>query len=64
MSRESQESRMLWCFIENDTTAFPVTTPIGAMIYDLKELIKEEGINATEHPIFAKDLTLWKVRYL
>jgi hypothetical protein len=33
-------------------------------IIELKDLIKEKGINATEHArgVLAKDLTLWKVR--
>jgi Crinkler effector protein N-terminal domain len=62
----SQGSLGLSCFIENDTTPFlvQVTAPIGMIIYDLKELIKEKGKNGVLSSVDAKDLTLWKVRYL
>ena len=34
--------------------------PKGSMdIIGLKDLIKEKGINTTEHAALAKDLTLW-----
>ncbi|KAI0252519.1 hypothetical protein BJV78DRAFT_341455 [Lactifluus subvellereus] len=54
MSQESP-GPMLWCFIENDTNPFSVVAPVGIWIGNLKEIIREEGIDA-----LAKDLTLWK----
>ncbi|KAI0255972.1 hypothetical protein BJV78DRAFT_1174803 [Lactifluus subvellereus] len=53
----SQGYLMLSCFIENDTSPFLVTAPVGIMIDHLKKLIREEGID-----VLAKDLTLWKPR--
>ena len=54
---------MLWCLMEKDTRPFPVTAPIGMRIGELKELIREKGVRVDD-PLLAKDLTLWKVRYL
>jgi hypothetical protein len=55
--------RALVCLIEGESPLF-IVKPTGNMyIIELKDLIKERGINATEHArVLAKDLTLWKVR--
>ncbi len=56
--------RTLVCLIAGESSLFKVR-PTGDMdIIELKDLIKEKGINATEHAraVLAKDLTLWKVR--
>ena len=51
--------RALICLIEGESSLFRVK-PTGSMvIIELKELIKEEGINGS---VNAMDLTLWKVR--
>jgi hypothetical protein len=52
----------LLCLIDGDKTMFDVVIPIDSIIDELKELIKKVGINATEHAVLAKELTLWKVR--
>ena len=55
----SQGSRRLWCFVENDKQPFSVLASIGIVIDNLRELIRAEGVDVP-----AKDLTLWKMRYL
>jgi hypothetical protein len=55
-------SYRLWCHVEGDSTAFSVLAPSAISIDELKKLIKEEGVNATERTVLAKDLVLWKVR--
>ena len=54
----------LWCLIEGDETKlmFPVIALSTISIGELKNCIKEKGINTAEHAVLAKDLTLWKVR--
>ena len=54
--------RGLICLIEGDSSLFIVEPTRSIDIIDLKELIKEKGINTTEHAVLAKDLILWKVR--
>jgi Crinkler effector protein N-terminal domain len=51
----------LWCLVEGDSTPFKITAPPNIDIVDLKKLIREEGINVSEHAILAKDLVLLKV---
>ena len=55
----------LWCFIEGETTSFPVIASSTMFICRLKYEIKEK--NKLEHGVLsgvdAKQLTLWKVRY-
>jgi hypothetical protein len=55
-------SRALVCLIAGESTVFRVRPTGKDDIIDLKGLIKEIGINSTEHAVLAKDLTLWKVR--
>jgi len=52
----------LWCYVAGDNVPFLVTASSSTFISQLKDLIKEKGINATEHAVLAKDLNLWKVR--
>jgi len=52
----------LWCYVAGDNVPFLVTASSSTFISQLKDLIKEKGINASEHAVLAKDLTLWKVR--
>jgi hypothetical protein len=52
----------LWCLVEGDDTLFPIIAPSTTSIGVLKDMIKEKGINPTEHAVDAKGLTLWKVR--
>lgn len=54
--------RALVCLIEGDSSPFRVELSGNKFIIALKNLIKEEGIDPTEHAVFAKDLTLWKVK--
>ncbi|KAI0249559.1 hypothetical protein BJV78DRAFT_1227020 [Lactifluus subvellereus] len=50
--------RPLICLIEGESSLFRVK-PTGSMdIIELKDLVKEKGINTTEHAVLAKDLTL------
>jgi hypothetical protein len=51
----------IWCLIGGDKTPFKVMMPVDGQIADLKDSIKERGIDATEHTILAKNLTIWKV---
>jgi hypothetical protein len=53
--------RTLVCLIEGESLLFEVEATGGMNIIKLKKLIKEEGIDATEH-VLAKNLTLWRVR--
>ena len=55
-------SNEFWCFVEGDTTPFPVTASSTIFIDDLKNKIKEKGNNGVFNSVLAKDLTLWKVR--
>jgi hypothetical protein len=55
-------SRALVCLIEGESTPFDVELAGNKKIMNLKDLIKEKGINPTEHAVLAKDLNLWKVR--
>lgn len=52
----------LICLIEGESSLFKVRPTGGMDIIDLKDIIKEKGINASKHVILSKDLTLWKVR--
>ena len=52
----------LICLIEGDSSPFMVESTGSMRIMKLKQLVKENGINTTEHTILAKDLILWKVR--
>ena len=54
--------RTLLCLIEGEDKLFKVRPKGDDDIVDLKDLIKEKGINVAEHAVLAKDLTLWKVR--
>ena len=54
----------LTCLIEGDSSPFIVEPKEDISIMKLKKLIHEEGINATEHAVSAKDLLLWKVRMI
>jgi len=55
--------RTLICLIEGDSQPFKVVLNGDKdMVMDLKDQIKEKGINDAEHAVLAKDLTLWKVR--
>ncbi|KAH9978410.1 hypothetical protein BJV74DRAFT_888255 [Russula compacta] len=55
------ETYELWCLVEGDDTLFPVIASSTTSIGRLKVLIKDNGINAAEHAVLAKDLTIWKV---
>jgi len=50
----------LWCYVEGDNTYFPVVASPTVTIGDLKEKIKEKN----SHEVVAKDIRLWKVRYI
>jgi hypothetical protein len=53
--------RVLLCLIEGDSTVFQVKAPINNNVLDLKDLIREKGINVQERYVLAKDLLLLKV---
>jgi len=55
------EERMLWCLIQGESTPFMVTAPVDINIFQLKELVREKGIDSTKTSVLAKDLILWKV---
>ena len=48
-------------FMAGESLLFRVKLTESTVIMELKDLIKEKGINATEHAIDTMDLTLWKV---
>jgi hypothetical protein len=52
--------RSLICLIEGQSEVFAVKASGGMMIMELKDLVKEKGIN--DNVVLAKDLTLRKVR--
>ena len=52
--------RAFFCLIEGDNTPFEVQIAANKKITHLKEIIHKKGINLTERPILAKDLTLLK----
>ena len=54
----------LWCYVQGDSIYFPVTVPSATPIGVLQQKIKEEGKNGVLNSVDAKDLTLWKVRYI
>jgi Crinkler effector protein N-terminal domain len=54
----------LTCLIEGESSLFRVKPTTDIDMVDLKELIREKGINATEHAVLAKHLLLWKVRMI
>jgi hypothetical protein len=54
----------LTCLIEGESSLFSVKPKEDINIMDLKELIKEEGINGVLGRVDAKDLILWKVRMI
>jgi Crinkler effector protein N-terminal domain len=47
----------LWCLIDGEKSPFKVKLPATLDVSDLKDLIREKGIDV-QH---AKDLSLWKV---
>jgi hypothetical protein len=55
-------SRDILCLIEGDSAPFRVQPTDNMDIIDLKELIKNKGVNPAKYTVVAKDLTLWKVR--
>jgi len=59
----SNDQRLLWCLIhrESESIPFEVTAPINASVNQLKELVREKGVNITEHAVLAKNLVLYKV---
>ena len=50
----------LSCLVEGDRSVFRVTVPINSEILELKELVKEKGVDIP----FAKDLVLLKVSHI
>jgi len=54
----------LWCYVQGDNTYFPVIASSAISIGVLQKMIKEEGKNGVLNSVDAKDLTLWKVRYI
>lgn len=54
--------RALLCLTEGESSLFRVKPAGNTDIIDLKDLIKEQGINSALRAILAKDLILWKVR--
>ena len=63
LSDMSNDQRLLWCLIhrESESIPFEVTAPINASVNQLKELVREKGVNITEHAVLAKNLVLYKV---
>lgn len=55
--------RTLVCLIEGEFSPFIVKPTADMIMIKLKNLVKEEGMNATKH-IPAKDIILWKVRIM
>ncbi len=58
----SDDTYTLFCFVQGDNNAFPVTVPLKTFIGELKKEIKEEKSNFLGG-VDASSLTLWKVRY-
>ena len=61
-SSSGDQTRFLWCQIDDDENVFIVTVPITHYIGELRERVWEKGIDRTRTDILAKHLTLWKVR--
>ena len=59
MADSDDSPRALVCIIAGESTPFRVELAGNKDIIDLKDLIKEKGINSTEH---AEYLILWMVR--
>jgi Crinkler effector protein N-terminal domain len=59
MADSDDSRRALVCIIAGESTPFRVELAGNKDIIDLKDLIKEKGINSTEH---AEYLILWMVR--
>jgi len=54
--------RDLQCLIKGEPVAFRVELKGSKNIIELKDLIKQEGMNGVLKFVDAKDLILWKVR--
>jgi Crinkler effector protein N-terminal domain len=57
----AEGSYRIWCLIEGETAAFPVTASRDVPIGELKELIHEKGNKRALNGINAQDLGLWRV---
>jgi hypothetical protein len=51
----------LWCLVQGESMVFKVTASANASVDQLKELVREEGMNGTLGNIDAEDLVLLKV---
>ena len=58
----ANDTRALFCLIQDDPNPFKVTVSTSETISSLSRAIREERKNGTLRDVDAVDLVLWKVR--